>query len=165
MSTRKLSTPFTLYEADYSICAITVRITHAMRGEPRPDYPDMNWLTKTISISPENPEQLSEFYLCKVNTLGQVPVLVNDALLPSPIPDSVSITWYLCEWYPDLLPPQHAKKIKELIHELHQINIGALTTGGSSKYPTELLAKARELLQQNDISNTYKSVLENKINV
>lgn len=162
MPSSNLTAPFTLYYAAYSICATMVRMTYALRGEPEEGRPDMTLQLEEINISPQNPEQLTEFYLCKVNPDGQVPVLANDDLLPKPMPESVDITWYLCDWYPSLIPAEHRTIIQEMIKELHEINYGVLTFGSGSEHPLRLEDKIQQILDQGNISAEYGSALEHK---
>ena len=160
-----LSSPFTLYYATYSICATMVRLTFAFRGPPKSSNPDMTFQIYAIDISPEKAEQLSEFYLCKVNPNGQVPTLANDELLEKPMPQSLDISYYLCDWYPRLLPKEHEVVIRQLLKELHEINFGVLTFGVGSKHPGKLLARVKELLGQEGIPEQYQKALERKANL
>ncbi|ETS87868.1 hypothetical protein PFICI_01696 [Pestalotiopsis fici W106-1] len=159
------SSPFCLYYATYSICATMVRTTFAMRGPPREGLPDMDMRFQLVDISPENPEQLSEDFLCKVNRDGQVPVLTNEQHLTEPMPESVDISYYICDWYPQLLPKEHEAVIRSLVQELHQINYGVLTFGPGSRHPTRLVAKVEELLEQPGLSESYRSALERKAKI
>ncbi|KAF2995482.1 hypothetical protein E8E14_003867 [Neopestalotiopsis sp. 37M] len=142
-----------------------VRTTFAMRGPPREGLPDMDMHFELVDISSKNPEQLTEHFLCKVNRDGQVPVLTNDEHLPKPMPESVDISFYLCDWYPRLLPREHEAVIRSLIKELHEINYGVLTFGTASKHPTKLVDKVEELLQQPALSDAYRSALERKAKI
>lgn len=122
----------------------------------------MDMRFELVNISPDNPEQLSEHFLCHVNREGQVPVLTNKPLLPEPMPESVDISYYICAWYPRLLPREHEAVIRSLVHELHEINYNVLTFGPGSQHPTRLAAKVEELLCQPEISDAYRHALEHK---
>ncbi|KAI0168079.1 hypothetical protein BJ166DRAFT_521413 [Pestalotiopsis sp. NC0098] len=142
-----------------------VRTTFAMPGPPKQGLPDMDMRFELVNISPDNPEQLSEHFLCHVNREGQVPVLTNKPLLPEPMPESVDISYYICAWYPRLLPREHEAVIRSLVHELHEINYGVLTFGLGSQHPTRLAAKVEELLCQPEISDAYRHALEHKAHI
>lgn len=139
-----------------------VRTTFAMRGKPRAGRPDMIWNYKVLDISAENPEQLSEFYLCSINPAGKVPSLANDQLLEKPMPESLTITSYLCEWYPDLLPEQHKRTIKDLLQEVHGINAAILTFGPKNPNPGKWRATAEARSKEEGTSEAYKKALEHK---
>ncbi|OTA86718.1 hypothetical protein M434DRAFT_15737 [Hypoxylon sp. CO27-5] len=159
MTSKDLSAPFTLYTATYSICAIMVQMTYEMRGTPREGRPGMKLERKYIDISLHAREQLSEFYLLKVNPKGTVPVLVNEKLLEKPIAESVDISYYIADWYPGLLPPQHEQVIKEIINELHDISYKLLTFGTKTKYPNLNHDWLLEQAKRTDISEEYRKAL------
>lgn len=115
-----------------------------------------------VDIYPGATEQLSEAYLTTISPNATVPVLVNPALLAGPLIESTDISWYIAAWYPRLLPAEHESQIRELVRELHQINAGLLTMGVDGKYWDLLLAKTRELLGQEDISEAYRKLLKGK---
>lgn len=115
-----------------------------------------------ISLSPDNPEQLTEFFLCKINPDGQVPVLANDALFKNPMPEAIDITWYICEWYPLLLPLEHERTIRELITKLHNINFAVLTFRPQAQNPERLRKRVEQLLQHESTSDEYRRALQHK---
>ncbi|KAI1143260.1 hypothetical protein F5Y05DRAFT_368032 [Hypoxylon sp. FL0543] len=162
MASKDLSAPFTLYAATYSICSLMVLMTYEMRGTPREGRPEMKLARKFIDISIHAREQLSEFFLLKVNPKGTVPVLVNERLLEKPIAESVDISYYIADWYPTLLPPQHEQVIKELIFELHEISYKLLTFGTKTKYPHLNRDWLLEQAKRTDISDEYRKALEYK---
>lgn len=151
--------PFVLYYYTYSLNAIMVRFTIEMRGTPRSGRPNMEMQFKLVDIGPDSAEQLSEHYLCNINSKGKVPTLANDKLLSKPMPESVDISWFLCDWYPSLLPSEHETKIRQLVTELHEINYPILTFGTESKYPQKIRQKVEDLLSQPSISNEYRNAL------
>ncbi|KAI2473607.1 hypothetical protein F4781DRAFT_419384 [Annulohypoxylon bovei var. microspora] len=162
MASKDLSTPFTLYTYTYSICALMVQMTYEMRGTLREGRPDMKLEFKLTDISPRGREQLSEFYLLKVNPKGTVPVLVNEKVLDKPMAESVDISYYIADWYPTLLPPQHKQVIEELMHELHEISYKLLTFGTQTKYPNSAFDWMRGQIERTDISDEYRKALEYK---
>ncbi|KAI0889738.1 uncharacterized protein GGS22DRAFT_149038 [Annulohypoxylon maeteangense] len=162
MASQDLSAPFTLYSYTYSICALMVQMAYEMRGSPREGRPDLKLERKMVDIGLESREQLSEFYLLKVNPKGVVPVLANEKVLDKPMPESIDISYYLADWYPSLLPVQHKEAIRELLEELHKISFKLLTFGTQTKYPSIAVDWMREQIQRPDISDEYKKALEYK---
>lgn len=159
----ELASPFTLYYGAYSMYSTMVRTTFALRGPVRPDgRPEMTLNHRAVDISPNSAEHLSHSYLSNVNPNGLVPALVNDALFSKPLLESTNISWYLAEWYPQLLPGEHESEIRDLMGELHRIQAGVLTVGPGGKVVKLLLAKTRELLGQEDISEEYRVLLTDK---
>ncbi|KAK6078949.1 hypothetical protein SCUP234_05875 [Seiridium cupressi] len=156
------SNVFTLYCTPYSIRSTMVRTMLAMKDAPRDGRPDMIIHYKVVNISNDNPEQLNEHFLSKVNPKGKVPVLVNDTLLSEPMPETVDISYYICDWYPKLLPPKHETVIKELVAELHKINFTILSFGPESKNQAKLAEQAQKLLSQPNVSEEYAEALSNK---
>lgn len=137
-----------------------VRTTFALRGPVRLDgRPEMIIEPHVIDISPGNAEQLSSTYLSTINPNGLVPALANKVLFDKPMVESTNISWYIAEWYPQLLPAEQESEIRELVGELHQINAGILTMGPDGKVPRLLLEKTRALLKQEDISGDYRDLL------
>ncbi|KAI1461868.1 hypothetical protein F4805DRAFT_411221 [Annulohypoxylon moriforme] len=162
MASQDFSAPFTLYTYTYSICALMVQMTYEMRGSPREGRPDLKLERKMVNIGPDGREQLSEFYLLKINPKGSVPVLVNEKLLDKPMPESVDISYYIADWYPSLLPPQHKQVIHELMDELHEISYRLLTFGTQTKFPSKALEWMQEQMRRTDISDEYRKALEYK---
>ncbi|CAN8099781.1 unnamed protein product [Discula destructiva] len=143
--------------------SIIVRTTFALRGPPRADgRPEMTMQPHVVDISPDAAEQLHENYLSGINPIGLVPALANDVLFSKPMVESTNISWYIADWYPRLLPAEHEAEIRELVGELHQINAGLLTMGVNGKVIGLLLAKTRELLGQEGISEEYRELLRKK---
>ncbi|KAF3767945.1 hypothetical protein M406DRAFT_355772 [Cryphonectria parasitica EP155] len=163
MASTDYSAPFTLYYGYYSVFSTMVRLTFALRGAPRPDRPEMTLHKQPISISPAEPEQLSEEYMTKINPKGQVPVLANEVLLgPKPMPESADIAYYMSEWYPSLLPKEHEATIRELVGEVYKISMPVLTFPLDTKNPAKFMDKVKELLAKPDLSDTHRQALEAK---
>lgn len=91
--------------------------------------------------------------------LLQVPVLVNQKLLPKPMPESENITWYLCERYSNLLPDQHAETIKRLVKKLHNISFYSLTFGNMPARGLKVQDKINQTLEDPSISEDYRKAL------
>lgn len=153
---------FTLYHAPYSVRSIMVRTAFGMKGAVRDGKSDMTLEYSTVNITNDNPEQLNEKFLCKVNPKGAVPALVNEKLLPEPITECVDISYYICDLYPNLLPEEHESLIKEMLDELHKINFTILTFGPDSNHQAKLADHIRELLSQPSISKEYSEALSRK---
>ena len=78
------------------------------------------------------------------------------------IPDSVDITFYLGDIYPNLIPASHKTQIKGLIERLHEISYFALTYGTKTdvmQYQLEQILKRME-----GVSDHYRKALESKYN-
>jgi glutathione S-transferase len=162
-SQEDLASPFTLYTYKHSICAIMVQMTYAMRSAPREGFPEMKMEYRQVDISMEAHEQLDETFLCEINPNGVVPVLYNHRVLEKPMPESVDISYYICKWYPSLLPVQHEQVIRDLITELHGINYRLLTFGIVTKYPKTNVTFIKDTLARPDISDRYRKALEFKL--
>jgi glutathione S-transferase len=162
-SSDDLSTPFTLYAFQFSSRSIMIQLAYEMRGTPRAGRPDMMLQRHYVDIGP-GADQLKEKYLCEINPKGAVPVLANDKVLEKPMAETVAISWYLCDWYPGLLPVEHEGVIRSLIAELHAINYHVLTFGTKSPLKSAWTARGKEILAEGRISDEYRKVLEAKLN-
>ena len=78
--------------------------------------------------------------------------------------ESLRITLYISESYPQLLPTVHQKTILSLLDELHAISAYSLSfpppKDGSPLRPSP---KLTELLARPDISDAYRKALEHKL--
>lgn len=77
----------------------------------------------------------------------------------APIPESVDITLYIAETYPDLLPNE---QVRVLLEELHTVNYFSLSFAGRPRTPKDGLL---QLLARQDISDRYRKALEYKLTV
>lgn len=93
----------------------------------------------------------------------QVPVLTYPILLPSPIPDSLEITYYIATQYPSLIPDNHKAQIIELLKELHSINYFSLSFGSRPASADAQKAAVEQKLAQTGISEKYRKALEYKL--
>lgn len=59
-----------LYHSAYSMCALMVRYTLALRGPPKDDTSTLN--VREVSIDLFQGEHLTEEFLCEINKYGQV---------------------------------------------------------------------------------------------
>lgn len=151
---------YDLYHSPYSICALMARMTIALR--PKTESDRNVFLEHYINLF--NEDQLTEGYL-KVNPKGQVPALDSGAL-PSSLTDSVDITRWACDEYPELAPAQHREKIFRLLQDLHKIQYLSLTfrpdemLGG--KITAGIEGSIQRRLNQQGISDSYRRALEVK---
>lgn len=98
----------------------------------------------------------------------QVPA-VTGPKLPTPLTDSVDISYWLCGHYSNLLPPSHESTIRDMFTKLHDIRFFALSARRDSMPPEwqtngipptaidALLAKP-----DSEISPEYRRALETK---
>lgn len=61
---------FILYHNYYSICSLMVRYSLALRGKPKDNSSEIMIEEKNVDIL--SGAQLSETYLCEINSKGQV---------------------------------------------------------------------------------------------
>lgn len=94
-------------------------------------------------------------------TLLQVPAMTSQSL-PSPLTDSVDITYYLCEHYPSLSPQAHRDTIKRLISELHDIQYLSLSFTPQQNRAKGITDAVEKLLERTDISDEYRKALKFK---
>lgn len=83
--------------------------------------------------------------------------------LPSPLADSLDISYWLCQIYPSLLPENHKPKIQSLLSELHLIEGLSVSAARPEQSEEDLEDPAcDEILKQKDISVEYRQALEHK---
>ena len=90
-------------------------------------------------------------------------MLAHPKLLPEPIRDSLEITSYLYQHYPDLCPSTHSQQIGELLGELHSLNYFVLSFTTKPERAAGLRAELHKRLEKSDISARYRSALEHKL--
>ncbi|OCT52822.1 hypothetical protein CLCR_10613 [Cladophialophora carrionii] len=110
-------------------------------------------------------DQLSELYLCEINPKGQVPVLLSPGFLDRPITDSLDITLWLCERYPDLRPLEHAEEINSLLRNLHVINFFSLSMRNRPQRASTQEQAIHAQLNVPGLSDRHKKALEYKLEV
>ena len=93
---------------------------------------------------------------------SKVPVLIHDTNLSRPMPESVDITYFLCDRYPQLLPDENKDQIKALIEELHTISFYALSFAGQPGIGIAHLAHIDKLLGSPNISQRHRDALQYK---
>ena len=77
----------------------------------------------------------------------------------APIPESVYITFYIAERYPNLIPND---RVPALLKELHTVNFFSLSF---TKRPRTAKPVVLQLLARQDISDRYRKALEYKVTV
>lgn len=92
----------------------------------------------------------------------QIPVL--DVKKGTPIQDSLEITHFIAERYPNLIPEGHQEEITALPKELHDVNYFSLSFAkfGGAHVAAGLAAAVEKILQDPGISDRYRSALEIK---
>ncbi len=73
------------------------------------------------------------------------------------------ISEYIAARYPQLLPPQHAERIREMVRKLHEINFFTLSFKGSPKLASGFADAAISRLEDKTISDRYREALEYKL--
>lgn len=136
-----------------------VRYAWALRGQPKDSTNRIDLKLEEIDLAGG---QLTERYLCDINANGEVPVLGLPAPA-KPMPESLDITYYFAQRYPDLLPSAHEHEIKHLLSKLHDINFYSLTFTGKPQVPKGAVEKMQGMLKQEGISERYQKALEWKI--
>ncbi|MCJ1357372.1 MAG: hypothetical protein MMC33_007368 [Icmadophila ericetorum] len=151
---------YTLYYFQWSLFSTVARYTIALRGEPSSPALAMNIEEKVIDLY--KAENISEWYLVNINPKGQVPALASPKL-PSPITETLDITYLLSESYPRLLPSVHRETIKSLLSELNSISAFALSfEPPKNQAEGSPNPKIDQYLAQPDISDTWRKALEFK---
>lgn len=117
---------------------------------------------KVVDIA-QKLEQFSEEFLCEINPRGKVPVLYHKTRLPTPMSESVDISYYICARYLDLLPAEHADEIKSYVQRLHGISFYALTYETRPQHPEAMRQSLLALMNLPGISERYRTALEKKI--
>jgi len=134
-----------------------------VRGEPKDAASKMNVEEKLVDIFSE--EQFSEFYLTKVNSNGQVPVLGSTVAFSFPLAQTSAISIYIAERHPRLLPEDHAAEIKRLVKKMHELNFFTLSFRGSPKLASGFSDAALRRLEDKTISDEYRKALEYKVTI
>jgi glutathione S-transferase len=150
---------FTLYHFPFSLFSIIVRYAIALGGDASEDV----HIEQTI-IDLHRDENLSEFYLTKINPKGQVPALTS-TILPEPVTGSLEIILYLANFLPNLVPEIHKSIIIELLNELHAIqplSLSAPPLEREKQQEGNVNPKIDEYLQQDAISTSWQKALEYK---
>lgn len=154
----------TLYHFTFSSRSLFVRYTYALRGPAADPQNEMIIDEHHVHLKPPHLDQLKESFLCDINPLGEVPVLVSRSD-GSALPDSRKITFKIAEFYPRLIPEQLSGRVRKLLDELHAIDYYALTFTGKYMAPCGAIATLLERRNGEGISEMYRRALDGKIEV
>ncbi|KAI1617798.1 hypothetical protein EDD36DRAFT_459471 [Exophiala viscosa] len=133
-----------------------VRYTIAIAGTPRQGVPPATFEEKVVEIFSQ--EQLEESFLRDVNSKGQVPVMASTSLA-KPITDSLDMTLFLAERYPDLLPTDHREQTVSYLKDLHAINYFSLSFGDQPEMAAGSMKAIDQRLEAHDLSERYRDAL------
>ena len=95
----------------------------------------------------------------------QVPVLTHATELPSPMADSLKITYWLSSRYPDLIPNERDPLIRRYLTELHALNYFSLSFPGRDHVAKGFETAVLRHLNEPSISDQYRRALEYKLGV
>jgi glutathione S-transferase len=94
---------------------------------------------------------------------SQVPVLVNTAVLATPIAGSLQITFHLADRYPGLIPANRKEEIGRLLRDLHALNYFSLTFAGKPNIAAGNKAAVVKRMEDPAISQRYRDALAYKL--
>lgn len=152
---------YVLYVFPFSLYSIMVRFTLALGNTYY--KPSRGLVVENRLVNLHEDEEMTEWYL-KINPKGQVPAMTAN-VLPSPMPDSLDMSYHFVEhYYPGLLPEAHRQLIQDLLSKIHDIEGSSLTIKEPRKELTIEVPNPGldELLARTDISNEYRRALEYK---
>ncbi|KAK8091714.1 hypothetical protein PG997_002075 [Apiospora hydei] len=110
----------------------------------------------------DHDENIAEWYLLNVNRKGQVPAMTVEGAV-APITDSLDISFWLCDMFPQLLPPQHEATIRRLLRDLHAIEGISITIRRREGPEEDLIDPCVDnMLARDDIGPEYRQALEVK---
>jgi glutathione S-transferase len=157
-----VSSTHILYHFQYSIRSLFVRYAYALRGPAADPNAEIHLEEQHVDLRPPHFDQLAERFICDVNPSGEVPVLISkqDGHI---LPDSRNITFKIAEYYPQLMPEQHAATIHRLLAKLHAIDYYSLTFTGKYMFPCGTIATLLERRNSVDTSDRYREALDRKI--
>ncbi|KAL7818758.1 hypothetical protein V8C44DRAFT_318992 [Trichoderma aethiopicum] len=148
---------YTLHYFPFSLYSLMIRFGLVLGRKLNADTaPDVQ--VKLVNLHRE--ENLSEEYLTRVNSRGQVPALTSQALA-SPLTDSRDISEWLCEMQPELVPDSHQTTIQSIMDKLYSFHAMALTVGREEK-KHGIPNRAAELLENKDLTEHHRRALEMK---
>jgi hypothetical protein len=83
--------------------------------------------------------------------------------LVSPIADSLSISYWFCDVYPELLPETHGSQIRTLLSQLHSIEALSLSAARPEQPEEDIVdPSCDQVLGRTDISDAYRHALQCK---
>jgi glutathione S-transferase len=157
-----VSSTYILYHFQYSIRSLFVRYAYALRGTAADPNAEIRLEEQHVDLRPPSFDQLTERFICDINPSGEVPVLISkqDGHI---LPDSRNITFKIAEYYPQLMPGQHAGRIRHILADLHAIDFYSLTFTGKYMFPCGTIATLLERRNSAETSDRYREALDRKI--
>ncbi|KAK8022572.1 hypothetical protein PG993_013339 [Apiospora rasikravindrae] len=154
----------TLYCYPFSLYSIMVRyLIHLAKTYSEPHdatSPELRIREQILDL--DHDENIAEWYLLNVNRKGQVPAMTIEGAA-SPITDSLDISFWLCNLFPQLLPSQHEATIRRLLHDLHAIEGISITIRRREGPEEDLIDPCVDnVLARDDIGPEYRQALEAK---
>lgn len=80
-----------------------------------------------------------------------------------PLNQTSTISTYISERHPSLLPNEHAAEIIRLVNKMHELNFFTLSFRGSPKLASGFADAAVKRLEDKSISDDYRKALEYKL--
>ncbi|KAE8399019.1 hypothetical protein BDV37DRAFT_275649 [Aspergillus pseudonomiae] len=139
-----------LYIFPFSLHSIMVQFTIALALRNKSQSSRELGRIKYRLVNLHRNENLSEDYLVHVNPRGKVPALTAKSI-PAPLTDSLSISYWVCEQHPSLIPETHRTTIQRLLSQLHRIQ--------ADNNPNPAVD---DILARTDISLEHRRALEHK---
>ncbi|OAQ63291.2 hypothetical protein VFPPC_09157 [Pochonia chlamydosporia 170] len=154
---------YTLHMFPFSLYSIMARFTHQLgkASLPQNAQPTDRFHLDLKLVNLHRNGNISEEYLTNINPNGQVPSMTGDKL-PSPLTDSLDISYHICQYYPHLLPSPHERLIRRTLTQLHDIQALPLSVSAEDRGHTIPCEAVDELLSKSDISSEYRAALEFK---
>ena len=81
------------------------------------------------------------------------------------MPDSLDITFWLTEYYPDLIPIESEALIRQYLAELHALNYFSLSFPGRDHVAKGFETAVQRRLDDPDTSDHYRKALEFKLSM
>lgn len=92
-----------------------------------------------------------------------MPVVLPPNKLEAPIVDSLVITHWLAQRYPDLIPAEHEAEVHQLLTDLHALNYFSLSFPERPQIARQFEANVQRRLDDPTISDRYRKALEFKL--
>ena len=181
------SNSYALHIFPFSLYSIIARFTYALGRKSASNTGNGGVKIENKLVNLHRDENIAEEYLLMVNPKGQVcntplcpSMLTRDELqlrqsrqvpaltggsLPSPLTDSLDISYWLCIYYPHLLPAVHESTIRSMLSQLHDIQALSLTIRKEYWADGVPAPSVDALLSKTDISTAYRHALEFKRNL
>ncbi|ETS80556.1 hypothetical protein PFICI_08085 [Pestalotiopsis fici W106-1] len=152
---------YSLFVFPFSLYSIMTRYTFTLgrAGLPQ-ETSSLDINLKLVNLHRD--ENLAEDYLLNINPKGQVPALTGNDL-PTPLTDSLDISYWLCNHFPGLLPEAHKPVIQQFLTQLHGFEGLSLSVPSKADRQEGVPNPSLDaLLARSDITPEYKRALEYK---